>query len=176
MSGVINDFLHPSNKFSPVKQTPEGLQLISEHITQRFPHLPCKDPRPPNRKSWEKRRRLVRDEKRPTTSHSFISPYHPRNTILLPLGILNRILLGNTLQQPPLTTLMHLTSNQQLIKDIICLLKIKYNVQLAHISIVLVHLFDVAVYDLQRDEFVVGAVDSRDEEEGSIAAVYYFCV
>jgi len=32
------------------------------------------------------------------------------------------------------------------------------------------------VYDFQRDEFIVGAIDPRNEEEGGVAAVYYFCV
>ena len=47
---------------------------------------------------------------------------------------------------------------------------------LAHISVVLVHLLDIAVDDFESDQLVVGIVGSGDEEERGIATVDDFGV
>lgn len=43
---------------------------------------------------------------------------------------------------------------------------------LAHISIVLVHLLNISVYNLEGDEFVVGRVAAGNEEEGGITSIH----
>ena len=82
----------------------------------------------------------------------------------------------NTPQHILLTAFLHLASEEQFIEDEIGLLEIKYNVQLAHVTVVFVHLFHVAVHNLQRDELVVVRVYPRNEEQRRIAAVYNFTI
>lgn len=43
-------------------------------------------------------------------------------------------------------------------------MEIEDNVQLAHVSVVFVHLLDVAVDDLEVDQFIVGGGTSGDKE------------
>ena len=82
----------------------------------------------------------------------------------------------NTPQHILLTAFLHLACEEQLIKDEVRLLEVKYDVQLAHVAVVLVHLLYVAVHNLQRDELVVVRVDPCDEEKRRIAAVYNFTI
>lgn len=47
-------------------------------------------------------------------------------------------------------------------------------VYLAHIPIILVHLLNISVYNLESDEFVVGRVAAGNEEEGGITSIHDF--
>lgn len=55
-------------------------------------------------------------------------------------------------------------------------MKVEDDIQLAHVSIIFVHLLDVAVDDFEGDEFVVGGSTAGDEKEGCITAIHYFAV
>lgn len=56
------------------------------------------------------------------------------------------------------------------------LLEIEDEVQFTHVSKVPVKDLDVAMDDLERDEFVVGVGDRGDEEQGSVTTVNDFRV
>lgn len=71
---------------------------------------------------------------------------------------------------------MHFTGDQQLVKDEIGLLEVEDDVQLADVAVVLVHLLDIAVDDLEGDQLVVGIVGSGNEEKRGIATVDDFGV
>jgi len=92
------------------------------------------------------------------------------------LNILKTILLPNTPQHVLLAALLHLSREQQLIEYKIRLLEVEDEIQLAHVAVVLVHLLDVAVHNLQRDQLVVRAVAAGNEEEGGVAPVDYLGV
>lgn len=55
-------------------------------------------------------------------------------------------------------------------------MEIEDDVQLAHVPVVLVHLLDVAVHDLEGDQFVIGRGAAGDEEERCVAAIDDFRV
>jgi len=80
-------------------------------------------------------------------------------------------LLSYTSQYVLLAALLHLTSQQKLVEDEVCLLEVEDDVELAHVAVVLVHLLDVAVDDFERNQLIIGGVASGDEEERSVAAV-----
>lgn len=71
---------------------------------------------------------------------------------------------------------MHLASDQQFIENEVGLLEVEDDIQLADIAVVFVHLLDIAVDDLERDQLVVGIVGCGDEKKRGIAAVYDFGV
>lgn len=50
-------------------------------------------------------------------------------------------------------------------------MEIEDDVQLTHIPVVFIHLFDVAVDHLEADQFIVGRGTSGDKEEGGIATI-----
>lgn len=55
-------------------------------------------------------------------------------------------------------------------------MEIEDDVQLADIAVVFVHLLDVAMHDLERDQLIVCIVRGSDEEKRGISAVDYFRV
>lgn len=92
------------------------------------------------------------------------------------LNIFKTVLLANTPQNILLAALLHLSSEQELIQDEVCLLKVEYNVQFADVAVVLVHLLDVAMHNFEADQFVVGGRATGDEEEGGVTTVNYLLV
>lgn len=50
-------------------------------------------------------------------------------------------------------------------------MEVENNVQLADVTVILVHLLDVTMHDFEGDQLVVGRSASGDEKEGSITAV-----
>jgi hypothetical protein len=50
-------------------------------------------------------------------------------------------------------------------------LEVEDDIQLAHVAIVLVHLLDVSVHDLEGDQLVIGGSASGDEEKRGISTV-----
>lgn len=75
-----------------------------------------------------------------------------------------------------LAALLQFTSKQKLIQDKVRLLKVEDDVQFTHVAIVLVHLFNVSVDDLQSNQFVVGRGTAGNEEKGRITAIDNFGV
>lgn len=92
------------------------------------------------------------------------------------LHILKTILCANHAEHILLTAFLHLAGEEQFIKDEVGLLEVEDDVQLAHVAVVLVHLFYVAVNNLERDELVIRRVGGGDEEERGISTVYDFGV
>jgi hypothetical protein len=87
------------------------------------------------------------------------------------LHIFKTVLLTDTPQHILLTALLQFARQQELIEYEVCLLEVEDDVQLANIAIVFVHLLDIAVNDLERDQFIVGGVTTGDEEQRCIATV-----
>jgi len=87
------------------------------------------------------------------------------------LHVLEGILLRDAAQHVLLAALLQLAGQQQLVQDVVGLGEGEDNVQLAHVAVVLIHLLDVAVDDLERDQLVVVRGAPGDEEEGGISAV-----
>jgi hypothetical protein len=85
-------------------------------------------------------------------------------------------LCSNDSEHILLAALLHLSGDQQLVKDEVGLLEIEDDIQLANVAVVFVHLLDIAVDDLEGDQLVVGVVGSGNEEERGIAAVHDFGV
>jgi hypothetical protein len=75
-----------------------------------------------------------------------------------------------------LAAFLHLACQQQLVEYKVCLLKVEDDVQLANIAVVLVHLLDVAMDDLQRDQLIVCGGAPGYEEEGGVSSVDYLGV
>lgn len=87
------------------------------------------------------------------------------------LHLFQPILCANDSENVLTATLLHFASQQQLIQDEVCLLEVEYDVELAHVAVVFVHLFNVSVNNLKGQEFIVGGICGCDEEEGGITAV-----
>lgn len=90
------------------------------------------------------------------------------------LHIFQAILLTDAPQYVFLATLLHFSGQQQLVKYEVGLLEIEYDVQLAHVAIVFVHLFYISMNDLESDELVVCRGAAGDEEERSISPIDHF--
>lgn len=88
------------------------------------------------------------------------------------LHVLKAILLSYAAQHVLFAALLHLASEQQLVKDEVGLLEVEDDVELAYVAVVLVHLLDIAMDDLEGDQLIVGRVASGDEEERGVAAIY----
>lgn len=52
-------------------------------------------------------------------------------------------------------------------------MEIEDYVELAHVAVVFIHLFHVAMHDLEGDEFIVGRSTAGDEEERGVTSVDY---
>ena len=96
-----------------------------------------------------------------------------KKNIVTYLHIFKTVLLTYAPQDVLLTTLLHFACQQQFVKDEVCLLEVKDDVQLADIAVVFVHLFHIAVHDFQGDELIIGGGAASNEEEGGISAVDY---
>lgn len=72
------------------------------------------------------------------------------------LHIFQAVLLTDTPQHILLTTLLHLSRQQELVQDKVCLLEVEDDVEFTHVAVVLVHLLHVSMDDFQTDQFVVG--------------------
>jgi hypothetical protein len=71
------------------------------------------------------------------------------------LHVLKSVLLGNASQNVLFTALLQFPCQQELVQDIVGLGEGKNDVELADVAVVLVHLFDVAMDDFERDQFVI---------------------
>ena len=88
------------------------------------------------------------------------------------LHVFETVLLSDAAQHILLAALLHLASEKELVKDEVRLLEVEDDVQLAHVAVVLVHLLDKAMHNLQRDQLVVRRVDACDEVERGVAAIH----
>jgi hypothetical protein len=87
------------------------------------------------------------------------------------LHIFQAILLTDTSEHILLAALLHFAGKQKLIEDEVCLLEVEYDVELANIAVILVHLLNIAMHDFEGNQFVIGGSATGDEEEGGITAV-----
>jgi hypothetical protein len=87
------------------------------------------------------------------------------------LHVLQAVLLAYTAEHVLLATLLHFARQQKLIEDEVCLLEVEDDVELAHVSVVLIHLLDIAMDDFERDQLIVCGVATSDEEERGISAI-----
>lgn len=99
--------------------------------------------------------------------------YGSRSTYL---HVFKTVLCAYDTEHILLTAFLHLASDQQLVKYEVGLLEVEDDVELADVAVVFVHLLDVAVYDLEGDEFIIGGIGGGDEEERGISAVHDFSV
>ena len=74
-------------------------------------------------------------------------------------------MLAYTAEHVLFAALLHFARQQKLIEDEVGLLEVEDDVEFAHVSVVLVHLLDIAMDDFERDQLIVGGVASGDEEE-----------
>ena len=81
------------------------------------------------------------------------------------LKLFQAILVSNTLEHIFLATLLQFSSQQQFVQDVVCLLKVEYYIQLAHVTIVFVHMLDIAMHHFQRDQLVICGRSADDEKE-----------
>lgn len=72
------------------------------------------------------------------------------------LHVLETVLLTDASKYILFTAFLHFACKEQLVEYEVGLLEVEYYVQFANVSIVLVHLFHVAVDNLKRDELIVG--------------------
>ena len=71
------------------------------------------------------------------------------------LHVFETVFLSYASKDILLAALLHFTSEEQLIKYEVCLLKVEYDIKLADVAVVLVHLLDVAMHDLESDQLIV---------------------
>jgi hypothetical protein len=88
------------------------------------------------------------------------------------LHVLKAVLLADAAEHVLLAALLHFACQQKLVEDEVGLLEVEDDVKLAHVAVVLVHLLDIAMDNLESDQLVIGGVTAGDEEERCIAAVY----
>jgi hypothetical protein len=81
-------------------------------------------------------------------------------------------LLPDTTKHILFATLLELTGKQQFIENVVSLGEGEDDVQLAHVSVVLVHLLDVSVDDFESDQFVVFGGATCDKKQRCVAAVH----
>lgn len=81
------------------------------------------------------------------------------------LHIFQTVLLTDAPKNVLLATFLHLSRQQELVQDKVCLLEVENDVEFADVAIVLVHLLHVSMDDLQGDQFVVSRCASGDEEQ-----------
>lgn len=87
------------------------------------------------------------------------------------LHVFERVLLPDTPQDILFAALLQLAGQQQLVENVVGLGEGEDDIKLADVAVVLVHLLDVAVDDLEGDQLVVVRGAAGDEEERSVAAV-----
>ena len=92
------------------------------------------------------------------------------------LHVLQAVLCSDDPEHVLFAALLHFSGDQQLVEDEVGLLEVEDDVELADITVVLVHLLDIAVDDFEGDQLIVGVVGGGDEEERGIAAVDDFGV
>jgi hypothetical protein len=92
------------------------------------------------------------------------------------LHIFKAVLLAYASQHILLAALLHFASKEQLIQDEVCLLEVEDDVKFADIAIVLVHLLNVSMDDLEGDQFIICRIASGDEKQRSIATIDDFAV
>ena len=92
------------------------------------------------------------------------------------LHVLQRVLLRDAAQNILFAALLQFSCQQELVQNVIGLGEGEDDVELADVAVVLVHLFDVSVDDLERDQFVVVRGAAGDEEQRGISAVDNFGV
>ena len=71
---------------------------------------------------------------------------------------------------------MQFSGKEEFIKDKVGLLEVEDDVQFADVAVVFVHLLDIAMDYLKREQLVVGSIAAGDEEERGIPTVYNFGV
>merc|ERR1712216_560557 len=81
----------------------------------------------------------------------------------------DRVLCGCDLENGLFTCLLMLARDQQLVEDVVCLVKVEDHVKLAHIAEVSVEDLNELMDDLQRDQLVVLVVHARDEVQTCIS-------
>jgi hypothetical protein len=91
------------------------------------------------------------------------------------LHILQAILLTDAPQNILLAAFLHLPGEQELIQNEVCFLEVENDVQFTNIAVVLVHLLNIAMYDLEGDELIICRGAAGDEEERSISPVHNLC-
>lgn len=92
------------------------------------------------------------------------------------LHVLQGILLSNAAQNTFLAALLELASQQQLVENVISFREREDDIKLANVAIVLIHLFDVSMDNLEGDKLVVFGGATGDEEERGVSAVHDFGV
>ena len=92
------------------------------------------------------------------------------------LHVLERVLLGNTPQHILFAAFLEFSRQKEFVEDVVGLGEGEDDIKLADVAVVLVHLFDVAVNDLEADQFIVVGGATGDEEQGGISTVDNFCV
>jgi hypothetical protein len=92
------------------------------------------------------------------------------------LHIFEAVLLAYASQHILLATFLHLASKKQLIQYEVCFLEVEDDVKFADVAVVLVHLLDVSMDDLEGDQFIIRRIASGDEEQRSIATIDDFAV
>ena len=85
-------------------------------------------------------------------------------------------MLSDTPQHVLFTTLLQLARQQQFVENVIRLGEGEDDIELANVAVVLIHLLNVAVDDLERDQLIVFGGGAGDEEERSVTAVHNFGV
>jgi len=80
------------------------------------------------------------------------------------LHVFERVLLRYAAQHVLLAAFLQLSRQQELVENVICLCKREDDVKLANVAVVLVHLLDVSVDDLEGDQLVVLGRASSNEE------------
>lgn len=84
--------------------------------------------------------------------------------IVANLHIFERVLLRYAFQDLLLAAFLQLPCQEEFIQDVVCLCEGEDDVQLADVPVVLVHLLDVSVDDLECDELVVLGRAAGNEE------------
>ena len=92
------------------------------------------------------------------------------------LHVLQRVLLRDAAQNVLFAALLQLSCQQELVQNVIGFGEREDDVELADVAVVLVHLFDVSVDDLEGDQFVVVRGAAGDEEQRGVSAVDNFRV
>mmetsp|Transcript_23004 Transcript_23004/g.34595 ORF Transcript_23004/g.34595 Transcript_23004/m.34595 type:complete len:203 (+) Transcript_23004:18-626(+) len=95
----------------------------------------------------------------------------PKSPLLLLALLHHGVLLRDEVQHCPLAGFLQFARNHDLVKDVIRLVKVEDQVQLANVAEIAIEALHEVVDGFESQEFVVVSLDAGDEEEARIALV-----
>jgi hypothetical protein len=96
---------------------------------------------------------------------------HDLCNFVLDLHVFKGILLTDAAKNVLFARLLQLAREKDFVENVVRLCEGEDNIELAHIAVVFIHLFDISVNNFEGDQLIVVGGAAGNEEERSISAV-----